>query len=208
MMTVAGLDLGQSVDHAALVVADAQPAPLSVRVNRVRQYPIGTSYAVILPDVATTLSAMPEPIALAVDARGPGKPCVDMLAAWSGRDQAGPELIPRPTYGLNLARLLAVSNTSGKVSRREPSRPGDPPHLERWCVPKITLFHCLSRLIKSGGLNVSDTAGADLLKGEFQNFGFRFTEAGNLKLDARTGHDDLLLATSILIWAAITQGVA
>jgi len=193
MTFVAGLDLGQSIDHAALVIGEARLHPLRLRLVLINRYPLRTSYAVILADVAAKLDGLGKPAALALDSRGPGKPCVDLLASWPG---------------LALARLLAVSNTSGRVARREPSRNGDPAHLERWCVPKVTLLRCLSRLVKSGGLVVEDIPGAAALKSEFHQFGFRFTEQGNLKLDARSGHDDLVLATATMVWAAVTESMS
>jgi hypothetical protein len=189
-MIFAGLDLGQSIDHAGLVVAEAALRPLAVHVRHVHRYPTGTSYATILPDVARELTAFRPPVALSVDSRGPGKPCCDLLSVWPD---------------LRLRRLLAVANTSGRDARRQPPRQGDPAFLERWNVPKITLFRTLTRLIKSGGFTIADSPQARLLKAEFSNFGVKLSAAGNLKLEAMTGHDDLLLATVILIWAAVTE---
>jgi hypothetical protein len=190
MMHFAGLDLGQSQDYAALIAGDAELKPLRLDVRIIHRYPIKTSYAVILPDVAERLTAIGSSVALACDARGPGKPVIDMLAVWPG---------------LRLRRLLAVANTSGREARRERRRNGDPGFLERWNVPKATLLQTLSRLIKSGGFRVADIPEARLLKSEFEHFAFQFSPAGNLKLQAAGGHDDLLLALVILIWAAVTE---
>jgi hypothetical protein len=190
-MICAGLDLGQTQDHAALVIGRADFNPLSIGLRLIRQYPIKTSYAEIIPDVVATLNAAGEPVALACDARGPGKPVIDILAAWPG---------------LRLRRLLAVSNTSRGDARQEPRRERDPEFLERWNVPKTLLLECLLRLLRTERLRVDSVAGAELLGDQLRNFGYKFSAAGNVKLEALAGHDDVLLALMILVWGAVTEG--
>ncbi|HEY6330481.1 MAG TPA: hypothetical protein VI756_14180 [Blastocatellia bacterium] len=187
-MIVAGLDLGQSVDHAALVVGAAGSNPLAVKIGMIHQYPVKTSYAAVIPDVVKRLSAIGEPAILAVDARGPGKPVIDMLAVWPS---------------LRLGKLMAVSNTSSERAKQEAPRQGDPAHLVRWTVPKAMLLGSIVRLLKLDRLSVGQIPEADLLKRQFEAFGYKFSKAGNLKLEARTGHDDLILALALCIWAAL-----
>ena len=187
MIIAGGLDLGQSQDHAALVLGRVG-LPLAVRVGHVHQYPLKTSYAVVMKDVSEKINRLGD-VDLAVDARGPGKPVIDMLA-----------VLP----GLRIRRLLAISNTSGKGARREAARPADPAFLERWSVPKPLLFRTLLWLIKSNRFRVGEIPEAERLKAEFQKFGFRMTERGYVKLDGVAGHDDILLATVMACWAAFT----
>jgi len=190
-MIVAGLDLGQSIDHAALVMARARGNPLAVEIGYICQWPIRTSYALIVGEVAKAVNAIGD-VDLSVDARGPGKPVVDQLAGMPG---------------LRVRRLLAISNTSGKGARREAHRPQDPAFLERWSVPKALLFRALLTLINSDRFSIKpELPQAPILKSEFEHFGFKATETGYLKLDGVGRHDDVLLATVMAVWTALTAG--
>jgi len=190
----AGLDLGQSVDHAALVIGRARARPLAVKIEYVRQFPLNTSYALIVAEVVKTLNLLPkdpitDDVSLAVDRRGPGGPVVDMLAA---------------TPGLNIKRLLAISSTSASAARRQPPLPADPVFLERWFVPKQLLFRTLLGLINSGRFAVAEILGADRLRTEFERFEFRLTERTYIMLDGHGCPDDILLSVVMSCWAAIT----
>src|SRR5262245_32336222 len=80
-----GLDLGQSADYSALIVAERVPAEPKhgYHVRYVHRFPLGTSYPDVVErvKVLTLTPPLPGEAVLAVDATGVGAPVIDMLRA-------------------------------------------------------------------------------------------------------------------------------
>jgi hypothetical protein len=180
-----GVDLGQSRDYTAVVVAekvepeDGGDYELHVRhLERFRD--------VLYPDVAERtkkLMATPElrsRTALAVDATGVGAAVVDMLRK----------------SGL---AFDAVTITGGDTESRGAT-------YSDWRVPKRDLIGGLQVLFQSGRLRIaSRLQHAETLKKELLNFRVKVNiSTGHDSYEAwREGdHDDLVLATALAAWKA------
>jgi len=171
-----GLDLGQSVDPAALVVVERQP--LAYAVCHARRLPLGTPYPEVVQAVVALVAepALAGRVELVVDHSGVGRPVVDMLR----------QAVPCP--------VVPVTITSGRAVTR--SREGG------FRVPKSQLVDAVRVLLRGHRLQVA--AGlpeAEALLRELRNFRVRITAAANETYGARSGaHDDLVLAAALACW--------
>ena len=75
-------------------------------------------------------------------------------------------------------------------------------------VPKLTLVSRLQALLHEGRLQIlRELAEAETLVRELQDFRVKFTAAGHLTFNARSGkHADLVLALAIAVWRAYGGG--
>jgi len=71
-----------------------------------------------------------------------------------------------------------------------------------WSVPKGELVSKLQALLHSGELKISAVLpDAAVLARELQDFGVRYTDAGNATFNAREGaHDDLVLVLALAVF--------
>ena len=180
-----GLDLGQSQDYTALVVAEQVPA-VGVRSSVVYQYhlrhlerlKLGTPY----PEVAERVKALLASPALkgcsrlVVDSTGVGMPVLDMLRQ----------------HGLS---PIGITITGGDLASHEGTK---------WRVPKRDLVSTMQVLLQTQRLKVAEgLPDAAVLVEELLNF--------RVKIDPLTAHDsygawrekehdDLVLAVALACW--------
>jgi hypothetical protein len=133
-----------------------------------------TAYAEQIGSLAPALGDLDR---LGVDATGVGDPVVEMIRA----------ALPQVT-------LVPVVITGGTVARL-----GDD---GRWSVPKAALVGAIREAMGLGYLTVSPQApGRDDLRSELA--AFAATQSGrSTRIEASAGHDDLVLALAIALWAA------
>jgi phage FluMu gp28-like protein len=181
-----GLDLGQSRDYTAVVVAEKiEPSGASGRDYELHIRHLERFKDVLYPDVAERVRRLidaPElhsKAALTVDATGVGAPVVDMLSKSD-------------------LTFDAVTITGGDTESQQ--------GWYAWRVPKRDLIGGLQVLLQSGRLKIAYTLEhAETLKSELLNF--------RLKVNVSTGHDsyeawregdhdDLVLAAALAAWRA------
>jgi hypothetical protein len=176
-----GLDFGQSNDHTALALIEADYLRKPVyRLRGLHRYPLGTPY--------TDLPALLEPrlnerplagrVLLALDATGVGKPVVDLFR----------ERLPRPP-------IYAITITAGN----DVTGTGMGPH-----VPKRDLILTSSVIFEQHRIQIAQEMHcAQALVDELQGLRRSITEHGNDTYSAASGeHDDLVLALSLALWTA------
>jgi hypothetical protein len=119
---------------------------------------------------------------LMVDAGGPGRPVIDMLRAGG--------LAPTSVSIIGKGRVKR--NLSGS-----------------WAVPKTTLMQGMSTAMGNGKLKIAcDRAIADALVEEMRAFVRSITQHGNVTIEARRQHDDLILAVALAMWARAERRLA
>jgi hypothetical protein len=119
---------------------------------------------------------------LMVDAGGPGRPVIDMLRAGG--------LAPTSVSIIGKGRVKRNSGGS-------------------WGVPKTTLMQGMSAAMGNGKLKIDcDRAMADALVEEMRAFVRSITEHGNVKIEAKRTHDDLILAVALAMWARAESSYA
>ncbi len=183
MTLFAGLDLGQSQDFTALtLVEQTQTAPESRYVVRgLRRWPLGTGYPEIVRDVHKLVAGMD----LVIDGTGCGRPVVDMFKG------TGQRLVPVTIHG-------------GQETTRDPKT-------RYWKVPKRELAGTVNALLQGRRLEIVPTlADAVTLTHELRTFKPKISASGHdsygaaasgLPDDWRGGpHDDLVLATALVLW--------
>jgi len=80
MPYLAGLDIGQVIDHMALVVVEStEKPPLTYSVVFVYRWPLGLPNAVMIRDIKTILAAIPGNVYLNVDYTGKGQVFAEFL---------------------------------------------------------------------------------------------------------------------------------
>jgi hypothetical protein len=179
---IAGLDLGQAGDFAALAALEAfdPPFPVPKRsygLRGLKRWPLGTSYVKVVADVGALLSA-PElrGADLVVDASGCGRPVVDMARAANLPARLQPVII---TAG------HAVSFAAGYFH-----------------VAKIVLINTTLVALQERRLQLAPSLPeVPTLVRELENYRTKITPALNEVFNAREGaHDDLLLALCLAVW--------
>ncbi len=195
---VAGLDLGQSQDFTALVIAECrgtsqrletnEPVPrgfvvetmplAQCDVRHVERFKLKTPYQEIANQMAGRCAGMPMPRYLAVDKTGVGAGVVEMMAVLSP---------------------VAVTITSGdKVTRLND---------QEYHVPKRDLVTSSQVVVQNHVLRIAKgLPHADLLTREMLNFHIKISAKGHDTYEAwrEAEHDDLVLALAIAIWTAQT----
>ena len=180
MRYLIGLDLGQSQDYTALVVAEQHGTPpqASYDIRHLERFALGTPYPAIVAHVQTLMQtpALHRQSTLVVDATGVGKAVLDMLVQ---------------------ARLepIAVTIHGGEKVQHEG---------RHWRVPKRDLVGVLQVLLQTQRLKVAEALPlAQVLVQELLNF--KVTIDPRTAHDSyaawREGmHDDLVLATALAVW--------
>jgi hypothetical protein len=189
MKYIAGLDLGQSADPTALVIAEQLTVEVkedkeqhAYHIRHVERFPLGTSYPSIVKQVKDILErpSLMGMVTLALDYTGVGRPVADMF------EQAR---LSCPIY--------AVSIHGGDAVNWDP----DQKHVR---VPKRDLVAVVQVLLQSERLKIADSLPqAPILIKELLNF--------RVKIDPLTAHDsyaawregmhdDLVLATALACW--------
>jgi len=148
------------------------------------RYPLGTDYTAIVEDVIIALNRSPVKgnCELLVDAGGPGRPVIDLLA--------------------KRCNPVAIAITGEGIARQVTP--------DEWHVPKQDLCSITRLLMEQGRLKVAQELElAELLQTEMANFRMKYTKAANLQFEAREGeHDDLLLSLAMPLWyGAMPEGV-
>lgn len=200
-----GLDLGQSRDYSALVVIErVTPPPVEMEIVRPRhlwregmpiappqilqrpeyhvrnlhRFPLGTPYPQIVADVkAGRQTPLFAGAPLVVDATGVGRPVVDMFRV------AGLEPIP-----ITIVSGATVSKVDGY-----------------WHVPKRDLVSSVAVQLQNERLKFAEALPMTrVLTEELLAFKVKITEAANDTYGAwrERDHDDLVLATALVIWYA------
>jgi hypothetical protein len=76
-------------------------------------------------------------------------------------------------------------------------------------VPKTTLMQGMSAAMGNGELKIAcDCAMADALADEMRAFVRSITQHGNVTIEARRTHDDLILAVALAMWARTESSYA
>jgi hypothetical protein len=183
-----GCDLGQSSDPTAICVV--QRVGEEFRCGHLERLPLGTPYPAVISRVAALLQhpTVAGNVELAIDATGVGRPVADMFS------HAG-----IPFTGV----IITAGQTESQPLSVDLNQPG---HNYR-SVPKVTLVSHVQALLHGGKLKIrQDLPEADTLVRELQDFKVSFSATGYMSFNAREGrHDDLVLALSIAIWAALRQ---
>lgn len=189
---VAGLDLGQTQDRAAVCVLERRicdegfigPRDQRVKMLTIHRYAPGTDYA----DVAAHVLAAPIDV-LVVEFNGVGRPVVDMMRKMirSGEVPFKGRLIPVTSLN-SRARMHATMEERGKT----------------WSVPKIDLVSSLMLLVQSKILTIPrNVAGIEDFMNEVRIFQMRYTKAANLQFGNEPGagkNDDTVIAAALSAW--------
>jgi hypothetical protein len=204
MTLTLGIDLGQARDRSVIVALDSRrvetteaPEPRAgshVRKPRavthhdvvlVKVLPIGMPYPSQVQAITATAEQLGEERGtdpgLFVDATGTGRSVLDLLRqTWSG-----------PLTGVT---ITGGSNVEGSGLYNK--------------VPKAILVAGLEIALSTRRLHCDPgLANADLLRRELGEFGYELSATtGQPKWEARTGHDDALIALSLSIYGAEHRG--
>jgi hypothetical protein len=212
-----GLDLGQQHDYTALVLSEPVDAPTGKKVMRqktnrhgvilgpvetdelhtvhevrhLQRWPLGTGYPEIVEHVRKMIASPEledEPVCLALDATGVGRPVYDMFLAELGWVSGG--LLPVVIHG------GADEHHHSGVAR----------------VPKRELVSRAVKLLQKRELKIATTLPfAETLIGELKAFRLKINvNTGHDSYEAwrERDHDDLVLALCIALWAAEKGSVA
>jgi hypothetical protein len=178
---VLGLDFGQSNDHTALALLEADDIRKpNYRLRGLHRFPLGTPYSELPAALAPRVTQPPlaRRIGLALDATGVGTPVVELF-----REQF-PGL---PIYAITITAGTQVTGTPSK------------PH-----VPKHHLINTCSVILEEHRLEIAQHMRhtPDLID-ELQAYQHETTEHGNDTYAPTHGeHDDLVLALSLALWTA------
>ena len=178
-----GLDLGQSTDYTALVIAERIKADTPhYHIRHLKRFPLHTPYPAIVAHVKGLLvnPLFASEAVLVADATGVGAPVIDMFHHAQ---------LPCSIYGVHIHGGDAVTH--------------DGAHLR---VPKRDLVSIVQVLLQSARLKIAEALPeAATLVQELLNF--------RVKIDPHTAHDsyaawrenlhdDLVLATALACWVA------
>jgi hypothetical protein len=194
MPYLVGLDLGQSSDYTAIVIAESHTCTdetlLHYRVRHLERLPLGTSYPQVVTRVQALLATpvqvsggtryqrhpLHEEATLVVDYTGVGRPVVDML------EQAGLRPVPVSIHG------------GDRVS-----------HDGRWYrTPKRDLVAAVQVLLHAQRLRIAEALPlARTLMAELLNFKVTIdpvTAHDSYSAWREHQHDDLVLALALACW--------
>ncbi|HWF12070.1 MAG TPA: hypothetical protein VG297_26560 [Bryobacteraceae bacterium] len=180
-MLYIGIDIGKSVDPAAIVIVGRLERRLTL--CYAERLALGTPY----PDLAehvrwiATHEKVRGRCAMAVDATGVGAPVVDMLRA--GR------------MGCEIASVV--------ISGGEKTTSGSG---NRWTVPKRDLLTGVQVLLQRGELRIAPTLKeAGTLVRELTNVRMTPGNGGAMRMgaDGFGEHDDLVIALALACWRAV-----
>lgn len=186
MITI-GMDVGREHDPAALAVLHSRDfRPESHRpiwkALDVGNVALGTEYTQLAhtaADMAADFHHSGFPTVLAVDATGIGGAVVELAR------RRRPEV-----------HLAAVTISGGHVLSRTDEHD--------YTVGKHRLTEVLQVALEQGGLRLPDTDGTHELHKQLANFSRIATTQGYQRHVAATGHDDLVLALELALWAGDT----
>jgi hypothetical protein len=172
VITSLGIDLGQSRDFSAIAtVADDGDV---WTLSALERLPLGMPYTEIVKRIVR-LEQSARPRYLMVDAGGPGRPVIDMLRAGGSA----------PTSVSIIGKGRVKRNSGGS-----------------WIIPKAALMERMASAMEQGKLKIAcDRAVADALMDEMRAFVRAITQHGNVTIEARRTHDDLILAVALALWA-------
>ena len=186
-----GFDLGQSADYTALAIAERKEVPSGklsrtgrpetkahYGVRHLRRFRLGTSYPVIVDQVAELAAnpALGSPI-LVVDATGVGAPVFDLL------DE---RVLDSPVIGVTITGGDSVTHES-----------------RHYGVPKRDLICSLNVLLQTKRLRFARAMpAAEVLRQERQAFRVKLSSAAHDTYGAgrENVHDDLVIAVALACW--------
>jgi len=190
----AGIDLGQSQDHSAVVILERvstagerdpltfmPPLETSYNVRHLERMKLGTPYQAVVERIRMMVEApvLAGNVTLVVDATGVGGPVVDLLKE-----------------AIRKAPIVAVIITGGDRQHYQDGR---------YRVPKRDLVSGVTVLLESGKLRISQQLPeAKILIKELMNMRVKISPGGHEAYEAwREGqHDDLVLALALALWRA------
>jgi hypothetical protein len=188
------LDLGKAQDFTALAVLErvrkADPARPDQAVSHygvraLKRWTLGTSYTVIVAELAGMVSKPPlRGSMLAIDQTGVGMAVVDMVKA------AGLSVVLHPIL---ITAGHEISHEGGS-----------------WHVPKKELVSVLQVLLQQRRLKIAQLPERELLLKELQAFRVKVTVNANETFESwrERDHDDLVLAVALAAWLAERLGHA
>jgi hypothetical protein len=188
-MVYIGVDIGQSQDPTAIVVADPviRDNEIHYVIRFLRRLPLGISYPAIIEEIIRIYQNIPEPEGkhrlhkqLWIDATGVGKPVVDLI-----RTNA-------PYIKLHEV-FIAGGEGRNKIN----------PWTRAIKLPKAYLVSRLQVMMSCGRIHLPKTEEALVLQEELMNFTIKVNENANLKFGAfKVGaHDDLVTALGLASFA-------
>jgi hypothetical protein len=190
-----GIDLAQSLDFTALVLVEARQ---HMRVGGFRSghKPYGPPEYWVT-DALKLAKMTPYPVqSRIIDERARRE--VMVKAGEVIMDRSG---VGRPIYDLlkeaKTPNLCGVTITPGEG---EPQREGG----YDWRAPKIRIVQALDVCINDGSLKISEEMPlAEELRHQIESYQATYSGRGTLMFDAAgTGHDDLVMALALALWAA------
>ena len=201
---ILGLDIGQTGDPAALLVAERVGVPPARYLARLlRRYPLMTRYEDVIADVATVWSH-PTVAAgrryLVMDYTGVGRPVLELA------EREGMTPVPvTTTPGLGASKSLRL--------KQPPARRGQPaPKRWRWEYTggKRELATRLQVVVESTRLAVAAVPDAKAFEQELLAFRAKTKQAKDGSpyeaFEAGPGaHDDLVMAAALAIWFGETE---
>jgi hypothetical protein len=157
-------------------------------VNCVQTIEIGTSYNVIVDEIAAKLRRAPKETRLIVDGTGVGRAVTDII-------------LEHKELRAIRSRIRPVTITAGIEEVRDGYY---------WKVPKRNLVGAVQVLLQSQRLKIAEgLPDTPVLVSELQNFKVKITDAGNdVYGEWRAGkHDDLVFAVALGCWAATHKSI-
>jgi hypothetical protein len=181
MIRSIGLDLGQAQDYTALAICEDDGEVWTI--TSLGRLPLGTPYPAVVERVVAFAASLPRPLYLMVDATGVGRPVVDMLRTAGAK--------PTP----------ASITHKGRTVRHETGA---------WSVPKAVLMERIAMAMDQGRLKiVCDEVIGHIFAGEARNFVRTVNKLGHERFEGRRcGHDDLILAVALAMWARAEHSFA
>ena len=202
---VIGVDLGQSQDYSALAVLHRcwwrpgqKPLPETAKlwheVPKLKKWELGTPYPVITKEIIAIYRDIEARsdwgVKLVVDAGGPGRPVIDAIKAAVRKPQDA------------RISLVAVTITG---SGDEPHDKGD----GYFTVPRSVLFNELVTQAQWGNVKVADKLpDAAALQREVTGFRPKINrDSGAMNYETMDSnvHDDIVMATAIVLWYSTKQ---
>lgn len=189
-----GVDIGQSQDPTAIVVADPELRDKEIHylIRFLKRLPLGLPYPVIIEEIKRIYRNIPKPKDITlnkrlwIDATGVGKPVVDLVRG---------EI---PAIGLH-----AVYLTGGEAAQQVDT-------LTREIkLPKAYLVSRLQVLISCGRVHLPSNGEAHVMKEELMNYQIKVNENANAQFGAfRVGtHDDLVTALGLACLCERATGI-
>jgi hypothetical protein len=169
-----GLDPGKRQDPAGLVVAEVAGSDYIVRLIE-RSHKEYTKLRDRLVEIDQRLRTRGICVYY-VESNGCGEPFIDMLR----------ETVLRQ-------RLWSVYTTSSDKVRRDEEK-------REMTIGKSLLVTRLTVLLEQGRLHLPDNEQGEELTDELEDFGYEMA-SGNVKYEAETGHDDLVIALALATYA-------